>query len=766
MIRNYIKVDKGGYCRFDFIVKSFYSFVTYSTLEYYYLGIFYGFLIIMAIYNLIMYLTARDGAYLSYVLMLAAGALKTLAEDRIGAQLLWPFAPHLSYYMGIHIAPNLLLLAFIAYTFSFLQSDDKIQFEKRIIWSTSGIYFAFYLGVLILFGDRLFADALYFLPYLTILILSIRLRVKQKNISMFFIIGTAFFLISIIADELRHLHLIIGSIVLVYSFHVSIVIQSIVLSVSIYDRLKFLQEEKKQLLINQIETDRLHYANLAKMRYYTDMSHELKTHLTLILSPLSEVLRKVKKGSKEEENLMIASSNAERVLRFTDSVLNVKKIEDGKLTVEYMNGDIGRFTEEIVHSFKGYARSKEISIHVNINATHLLCSFDAVKMEKILFNLLSNAIQYTENDESITVTLTANHEDNSFKIEVADTGRGIDKSDLDKVFTRFYQTSNTKQENFSVGIGLEFTHRLVELLGGSISVQSELGQGSIFTVEVPTQFIEVPTQFIEVTEREEETVKRLNEDATGFKILIVEDNDQLRHYIENELANDYNIVSINNAEQAWDLVLIETPDLVITDIQTPGNLSGLDLCKKIKTTPETNLIPVIILSGKREQTYLSIGLEYGASSYIVKPFNMVDLKVRIVNTINQNQQLLEKYSQKVTLEPTGEVIDTSDQDFLNQAMQIVEENIANSEFGVNQFCFELGISRAQLYRKFKKVTNQSVKEFIREIRIKKAAQLLKNTSFPIKQVMQDVGFTNRQYFINSFRNQFGELPSAYKNKSD
>jgi len=547
---------------------------------------------------------------------------------------------------------------------------------------------------------------------------------------------------------------------------------------------------RNELILEQ----KMHNIDLLKLQFFTNISHEIRTPLTLILGPLSSILAGIQNGKIKEQLLMI-NRNAEQLHRFINELLDFRKLEAGKMRLEIVRGDVVAFVKRIVDAFKQNGQQRDINIHFNTNIDKLNILFDRDKLEKILNNLLSNAIKYTPDGGSITVKFqhlksidkqgvndpgkTAKE---CYKISVKDTGIGISSKEIDKIFNRFYQSDNTVfQKKGGTGIGLTLTKEFVNLLKGEIYVNSEQGKGSKFTIIFPIDPEELLNEYHTIKEPTETIKNKKRDNLDNFPVheagenidlsvnkqkkpllLVIDDNIDLLTFIRNELDQYYNIEEAKDGreglEKAWELL----PDLIISDILMPL-VDGIEFCTKVKTDERTSHIPVILLTARTSVENIKEGLETGADDYITKPFNAELLISRVQNLIESRKKLRERFKHEVWLKPKDVAITPVDEVFLQRAIDIVEQNMSNPEFDVDSLAKKVGMGRTQLYQKLNALTNQSVKEFIRNLRLKRAVQLIEQNQITITEVAYKVGFQERASLYKAFKKQFGKSPTEYTN---
>ncbi|CAE7275531.1 unnamed protein product [Symbiodinium microadriaticum] len=443
--------------------------------------------------------------------------------------------------------------------------------------------------------------------------------------------------------------------------------------------------------------------------------------------------------------------------------------------------DIVKFLKPIAYAFTSYADRQFISYKCTFPDDMIPIYFDTDKVEKIVINLLSNALKYTP--EFGKVNFTVEEDEQYVILKIADTGVGIPEKHLKYIFNRFYQVEDKHQKG--TGIGLALTKELVDLHKGQIDVISKEGEGTIFTVkllkgrdhlkeeeitgmEIPYQYEHTELSDIELEipafNKDSETIKDESESGVDDLpvILVVEDNADMRVFISEYLVTNFKVLEASNGKEALDIAFEHIPDVIVSDIMMP-EVSGYDLCEKIKKDDRTSHIPVILLTAKASGESTERGFELGADYYVTKPFNPKLLELRIRNILKTRDKIHHQLmnSNEVNLEPKNLNIGSKDQEFLNKIMACVEDNFANSSFGIDDLCKELGMSRTKLYRKLKGLIGQSANEFIRSFRLKRAAQLLRKQELTISEVTYQVGFNDLQYFRYCFKEQYGVNPSEY-----
>jgi len=517
--------------------------------------------------------------------------------------------------------------------------------------------------------------------------------------------------------------------------------------------------------------------NEHKLEFFTNISHEIRTPLTLIVGPLEQLIENAKDNPTLNRDLQPIKNNADRLMNLVTELLDFRKTESGKMTLHVSPGDIVKFSKEIFLAFQNMAISKKIDYSFQTETSHLELYFDKIQLEKVLFNLLSNAFKFTPDGGKISLEISQT--DAFAAINICDNGKGIPLENQANLFNNFYQANNNS--NIGTGLGLSFSKSLVELHHGKISFQSSPASGdqngyTCFSVNLKigkehfnaSDFI---TDYVyyddainyNLAEAEEpELIKTTltNPEKKRYSILLVEDNKEVRTFIKNALVADYNIEESENGMEGLESAIQLIPDLIISDVMMPV-MDGLELCRQIKTDERTSHIPVILLTARSAYVHQINGFENGADAYIMKPFNLKMLELNIKNTLKARETIKQKFAQVITLEPSNLVINKTEEGFLTKIMQIIENHISDPEFDVPTLATEIGMSQPVLYKKIRALTDLSVNDFIKSLRIKRAAQLLKQNAGNIAEVAYAVGFNDRKYFSLEFKKHFGKTPSEF-----
>lgn len=509
------------------------------------------------------------------------------------------------------------------------------------------------------------------------------------------------------------------------------------------------------------EAKRVQELDRLKTKFFTNLSHEFRTPLSLILTP-TEHLISSSGDSVLTGQYKIIQRNARRLLKLINQLLDVKNVDKGALAFHPAEGDIVQFVRECIADFKELSENQHIHLHFETRMESLQAIFDADKLEKIIFNLLSNAFKFTPEDGSIQVTLEmlSEHEDKGvLSLAVSDTGVGISPEDKERVFDRFFTTEGHGQQlNQGSGIGLALAQDFAKIMGGQIDLESRLGKGSVFTLTLPVGLI-LPEEGEEGSAMEGDFSKTEKD-----SILIVEDHREFRNYLKDCLSDSYHVLTAANGAQAWEIAQEQIPDLVISDWMMPV-MDGKELCQKIKGDIRTSHIPVILLTAKKSEENLLRGLDSGCNLYLTKPFNLEVLQLSVKNLLRERSQVQEQNRQKIQINASEVEVVSMDDQLIQKAVALVERHIKDEQLSVEFLSSELAMSRVQLYKKLQSLTGKSPIEFIRLIRLQRASQLLLKSQLNISEVAFQVGYNNAKYFSRHFKAEFGCLPSEYAAKS-
>ena len=557
----------------------------------------------------------------------------------------------------------------------------------------------------------------------------------------------------------------------------------ILVSLLIYFFLRYINMRrnfKMQLEVARLEKEKIEELNRMKVDFFTNISHEFKTPLTLIIGALKRLTNNVNEPSPFKNEVGYIHRNTLRLQNLIGQLIDFRKIESKKLTPDYRKGDMVAFLKELLSVFQPIADENDIELVFDNSAESINTFFDADKTEKIFYNLISNAVKFTPVNGSVTVLVKLyNHQHNAAFVstKITNTGAPIEQHVLPHIFDTFYHTKSPN--SFSqpgTGIGLAFVKELVSLLNGKIMVDSDHEETS-FTVHLPyIEDVSKEANIASVTENKfeysQELVKALrvqpdlvgkSGNIKGAMLLIVEDEPELREYLFELFAEEYKVITAADGQQGFELATREYPELILSDILMP-KASGIDLCHKIKSDITTSHIPVILLTASNAADQKIKGMQTGADVYIEKPFDADFLKLQVNNVIQTRKAIRQAFAKKVTPEPEHITITSTDEEFVKKAIAIVEENMDNTEFDVDAFVKSIGMGRTLLYRKIKALTDLPVNDFILNIRLKRALQLLKDSDLTISEIADKVGFSSAKYFSVCFKRFFKESPSQVVEK--
>ena len=554
----------------------------------------------------------------------------------------------------------------------------------------------------------------------------------------------------------------------------------------LYYLITFLQNREKlkhNLVFEKIKAKKLHELDMMKLRFYTNISHEIRTPLTLILGPLEKLRKNLIPAGEIPGHLEVMHRNANQLHELINQLLDFRKMESGNLKLVLKRGDLVSFVGGIVGSFRKYAEEKEIELKFNSLKKEIVTNFDEDKIAKIMNNLLSNAFKFTAQGGKIVVNISLifdseeaeslgeQSEKRMVEITVKDTGIGIEESNLEKIFNRFFQVDQESVQT-GTGIGLALTKELVKLHNGKIFVTSKPGKSSKFTVQLPfddlrissgsvTPESEVDGDVPNALPAEEQSGEQV---IAGQKImLLVDDNADVRYFIKSHFSSSYHILEAKNGLEGWQIALKMIPNIIISDVLMP-DMDGFEFCRKVRKDERTSHIPILLLTALGSREHEIEGLSQGADDYITKPFDMGILQTKVENILSVRQSLKQKFSGELFLQPKNVILSSPDERFLQKAIGVVEANIADTDLDIDRFASEIGVSRMQLYRKLDALTEMTVKEFIRDIRLKRAAQLLIQKKMNVSEVAYAVGFKDLSHFRKCFRQEFNMSASEYIDK--
>jgi len=558
--------------------------------------------------------------------------------------------------------------------------------------------------------------------------------------------------------------------------------------------------KEKQLIKNErsqrIQEDKLHKK---KIQFFTNISHEFRTPLTLILNPLKDIMRdensNLPERIKSKHNTIYRNTN--RLYALINELMDLRKLELNKMRIRASKLNLINFTKDIVEYYKEEALSRNIFLSLDADISDIQVWADESMLEKIIFNILSNAMKVTPDNGSINVELIDNDTDfllpllsetepvKVVEIVISDTGPGLEEEQIDKIFKRFYQVDSLNKTYYGgTGIGLEVVSSFVKLHKGKIEVSSKVGEGTTFKIILPkgkshlskdeimsfkkeSDTDEIDANFIPASQIEIEKKQNLEADNIQKKhtILVVEDNTELRNYLKSELSINYKVLIALNGKEGLEIAQKSFPDVILTDVIMP-EMDGFEFCKRIKTNIKTSHIPLLMLTAKSRIDDRIEGIEYGSDAYMTKPFDMRLLSLRLSQLITSRKLIFDKYFSEVSGAKENVNTTSIDKEFINKVLAYIGDNISKPSLSVENLASELNLSRSQLYRKIKLLTGQTVNELVRKIRLERAHQMLQTGSSFVNEVCYKVGFSSPSYFTKCFKAHFGVLPTEIEIKDN
>ncbi len=520
-----------------------------------------------------------------------------------------------------------------------------------------------------------------------------------------------------------------------------------------------------------------------KFKFFTNISHEFKTPLTLIDNSVDDLSKTIPSTTESNTTVSLIKRNIQNLNSLIEQLISFRRLQNGKLELRVKKIEIISYLYDIYLTFLPYSEKKELIFNFNTNVDTYEGYLDNRYIDIILNNLLSNAFKHTPSNKTVLFNVSVSSKDESLVIKVQDQGEGISQEYIDKIFERFVFVENYLYSSFKgSGIGLSLSKELINLHKGTIKLDSTINEGSTFTVEIPiglkhykeseiapvddNNAIQQPKPFYSYNNTPAEkpvSQPRITASGLKFKVLVVEDNQELREYMHDKLQKDFTVFIANNGEEGFELAKDVNPDIIISDFKMP-KLDGVELTKLLKKDAETSHIPIILLTAKSSISSKIEGIDSGVDDYITKPFNMEYLVRRIQNIIIQRKQLKEIYAKDPGLKPEKLTVSNEDQKFLNKIIELTEANMKTPNFTIDDIIAEFGMSRSAFFRKMKTAAGHPPKEFVRIIKMKKAAEMLRESKATIAEVCYNVGFSDLDYFRKSFKNFFGETPSTYRKK--
>lgn len=536
---------------------------------------------------------------------------------------------------------------------------------------------------------------------------------------------------------------------------------------------KFAAEQERQQIRQLIEEERKEAERQrafdeVKIKFLTNLSHEFRTPISLIAGPVQTLIENEESHDKKQQ-LSMVKRNTRRLLNLVNQLLDFRKLEQQELRLNATPGDIITFIREVVESFKDLADRRHIQLLFNSTLESYYTDFDKDKIERILFNLLSNAFKFTGRDGQVSLDVRKEADSGDIVISITDNGIGMSGEEQAKIFDCFFQgDTHPGIMNQGSGIGLSITKEFVKLHGGTIDVNSQYGSGSIFTVRLPLEELEcpaaVPTRedfpYMSLLTAVPAEVESAKNEGACLTVLLIEDNEDFRTYLRNHLKNQYKIIEAVDGKEGWQKALSGHPHVIVSDISMPY-MDGITLSKKLKADKRTAHIPIILLTALTGDAYQLNGLRTGASDFLTKPFSAEILKVKIQNLALLNETLKETYSKRFQVATLQPAVESENEKLLLKITRFIEENIDDDKLSVEQLAKHLFISRATLYNKVVDLTGETPVEFIRSVRLNKAAELLANSDLRMSEIAYTVGFLTPNYFARAFKTKFNMSPSEY-----
>lgn len=506
-----------------------------------------------------------------------------------------------------------------------------------------------------------------------------------------------------------------------------------------------------------------------KSRFFTNIAHELRTPLTIVSGMASQIKENPEQWL--EKGLKMIMRNSRSLLNLVNQILDLRKLEAGKLQLQIVQGDVIQYLHYVFESFHSLAESKDLQLHFLTDESKLMMDYDPEKFLRIISNLLSNAIKYTPSGGNIYLQVDQNAE--QFHIRVKDTGIGISAEKLPYIFDRFYQVDDSiTRQGEGTGIGLALTRELVKLMNGDIRVESTPGKGSTFYLSLPISRVaplestinQSAKDFVPQLPAQTDAISHLEAtDKELPSLLIVEDNPDVVQYLKVCLEGLYHLDIANDGQVGIDKAIEQVPDIIISDVMMPVK-DGFELCETLKTDERTSHIPIILLTAKTDYESRITGLRRGADAYLAKPFNKQELIIWLEKLLALRSTLQKRYGSLDAVLVTKDATTQQEDEFILKVRKAVEDHIDNEDFSIVQLCRAVNLSRAQLHNKIKALTGRSTSNYIRTIRLHHAKELLHNSDLNISQVAYEVGFRDPKYFSKTFLEEFGTLPGDFRKK--
>jgi len=546
-----------------------------------------------------------------------------------------------------------------------------------------------------------------------------------------------------------------------------------VIGVSIYRTAKNRILLRNALRLREIEKAKAEELNHAKLQFFTNITHELLTPLTIISATVDELKTQ---APSHNDLYTVMNSNIQRLIRLLQQILEFRKAETGNLKLRVSPGDIAAFVKNAAESFQPLVKKRKIHFSFLCDPESMIGYFDMDKLDKILYNLLSNAAKYNKEDGFIQVSLSYDETDKDFiLLKIKDNGKGISKEKQKNLFKRFYEGDYRKFNTIGTGIGLSLTKDLVELHGGTISVESEVDHGTEFMVRIPIErsyydeeqiddeaisLMQNPVNYEDT--QEDADVETQEVTIKANTILLVEDNGELLHLMTKLLSREYNVFTAQNGKEGIAVLEKEDVDLIVSDVMMP-EMDGIEFCKYVKGHLEMSHIPMILLTAKNKEEDRAEAYEIGADAFISKPFNLTVLHARIRNLLKYKERMARDFKNQIVFEVKDLNYTSLDEDFIQRAIHCVNNHLEDPNFDQAQFADEMRTSKSTLYKKLKSLAGLNTSSFIRNVRLKAACRIMeeKGTNVRVSELAYAVGFNDPKYFSSCFKKEFDMLPSEY-----
>ncbi len=749
-------------------------------------AIFTGFLLMIFVYNLILYFYGRDRSFIFYsgylaMVVIYSGFASADLTDWLGFYL---FPQHPEYWGFLKLSLYVAMMCYLAFIRSFLDLELLLPSWDKFF------RFIIYLGFLLMVLDVVILNMTNFshvvedrvsIFYIFLVIFSCLFLMyplfKTNDKKGYFIIGGisviclgAFLtvLTRVALPPFTVFYLKAGTVVEVIIFSLGLayrVRQQRVSKQQAEFALKASQMEQEQ---KQLEADRLKELNEFKTRFYTNITHEFRTPLTVIMGMSDNI-----KNHPQEKKLI--RRNGENLLRLINELLDLSKLESGKLNLNLIHQDLIVYLQYLTESFYSTAMQKNIRLVFHSEEKVVMMDYDEEKIQQIVYNLISNALKFTTDAGKIIFHASRIQEEGEpvLKLKIKDTGIGMSPENVERVFDRFFQGNDSgTNPSEGTGIGLSLTKELVELMKGRIEVESQIGEGTEFTLYLPIETSmanseklvspnypivnEVPTEF-----QDEENDKAETFSSGSFPdLLVIEDNPDIIIYIKSILKNSYNIHTASNGKLGIEKALNLIPDIIISDVMMPEK-NGYEVCDILKKDKRTSHIPIILLTAKSTQSDKVDGLKHGADAYLTKPFDKEELLIRLKKLVDIRQQLQLRYTNGLNEKTSSVSANSIEEIFLQKLQEQIQNHLSDTQFGVPQLAETINLSQMQLYRKLKALTGKTPSQFIRSYRLQKALELLQAGELNVSEVAYDVGFSDPSYFSRMFHKEFGKNPSQF-----